>query len=122
MYLFACGFIQKFGEKVAINVREANNQQVRDFTIKIAGDKLLRVTLWPEFAHAVLSDSSFVAVEGKFTQSGDQQQFLNISADKLHVDGVTYQKNDTREVVNQQPAAEQESVVPAAASSDSAPF
>lgn len=98
-YLYADGFIQKFGDKPAVTERDANGQTVRDCTIKIAGDKLVRLTIWPEFSEVKLGAGYLVFCEGAFSASGDNNQFLNISVTNIVT--VPGAKKAEREVVNQ---------------------
>jgi hypothetical protein len=100
VYLVAAGFIQKFPNKDAVSVREANGQKVRDITIKAVGSqKLIRVTVWPEFESVDLGEGYYVAVEGKYSASGDNGQFHNISAARIFA--APSGKKAEREVVNQ---------------------
>jgi hypothetical protein len=98
-YLFADGFVQKFGDKPAVVEREANGQTVRSCTIKIAGDKLIQLTLWPEFAEVKLGAGYYVACEGAYSASGDNNQFHNISVTNIIT--APGAKRIEREVVNQ---------------------
>jgi hypothetical protein len=110
-YAVLVGIVQKFGDKDVVAEKEANNVTLREFTVKAAGSqKLVRVTLWPEFAHVPIEAGDSFLGEGKFTQSeGKNMTFLNLSATVVHVNGKKYGKQDveTDEVVNR-PAADAE--------------
>lgn len=92
-YLSVVGFVQ-----FEVNERDANGQDVRDFSVKPSGsDKLIRVTLWPEFSHAPVEVGDFVGAEGAFTRStfndkdtGEKRESLQINANKLNVNGKRY--------------------------------
>lgn len=84
-YASAAGFVQ-----FDVNDKEANGQDIREFTIRAVGtQKLVKVTLWPEFAHVPVEKGYFVAVDGKFTQSlgqapdGSPREYLNLSASNI---------------------------------------
>jgi hypothetical protein len=115
-YLVASGFVQKFGDKDAVTTREANGKTVRNVTIKAVGSqKLIQVTFWPELAGVELGEGYFVAVEGKYSTSGDQNQFHNISAYRA-VSIPSGPRLEEHEVVNQGGDSQA-----AAASSDDGP-
>lgn len=100
-YPGAAGFVQQFGaDKPAVTTREVNNQTIREFTIKALGSqKLIKVTLWPEFAGTEINAGDFVAVEGKMTvNEKNGVTYFNLSASKL-AKGVSCAKAD-RQVVN----------------------
>lgn len=97
-YLYADGFIQKFGDKPAVNVREANGQTVRDVTIKSNKEMLIRITLWPELDDVELGEGYWLAVEGAYSSSGDNNQFHNISA--KYAVSLSGKSSKEREVVN----------------------
>lgn len=72
--------------------REANGQSVRDITIKALGtQKLVRITVWPEFSGVALKKGDFVSVDGKYEVSmgqgtdGGQREYINVSATQLAV-------------------------------------
>ena len=105
-YASAEGFVQ-FDPKV----REANGQEVTDYTIKTPGTEgiLIRVTVWPELAVKGLEKGDWLAVDGKLSvssytdQSGAPRQTVQISASSLaFVKGV---KRADRPVVNADNAA-----------------
>lgn len=102
VYADAAGWIQKFGDKPAVNERDYNGGIVRDFTIKaVGGNKLVRISVFPEF-DCVIPEDAFIAVEGKFTKREHEgNTYLNITASKLAVDGKTIRKSE-RTVSNQQ--------------------
>lgn len=88
--------------------RDANGQNVRDIAIKPAnGDpnKLIRVTLWPEFDHAPVEQGDAVMADGAFSRStytasdGSKKESLQINASKLNVNGKRYDPQG-REVVS----------------------
>lgn len=112
-YPGVAGFVQKFGDKPAVTERDANGQKVRGFTIKAFGSqKLVSVTVWPEFAAVKIGAGDVVFAEGKFKTSGDNNQFLNLSASKLAV--IPGAVRVEAEVVNAAPAS--------SATSDDSPF
>lgn len=119
-YLYADGFIQKFGEKPAVTEREANGQTVRDCTIKIAGDKLIRLTIWPEFAEVKLGPGYLVFCEGAYSASGDNNQFHNISVTNIVT--VPGAKRTEREVVNQPEASADAAEETSTSQTDDVPF
>lgn len=81
-YAVAMGFVQ-FDPKD----KEVNGQAVRDITIKAAGSqKLIGITLWPEYAGVEVKKGDFVAVDGKFSSSlgqkkstGETVEYISIS-------------------------------------------
>lgn len=88
-YASACGFIQ--WEPVT---RQANNQEVREFSIKTPGTDgvLIRVTVWPELQTPnvlELQEGDFVAVDGKLNvgsyegKDGETRTSVQISASKI---------------------------------------
>lgn len=60
---------------------------IRTFTIEtIPFDTKLKVTLWPELAHANVSKGDFVAIRGKYTLAEvDGEVYQNLSASTLAV-------------------------------------
>lgn len=107
-YLVAAGIVQKFPDKPAVAERDVNGQAVRDITIKTVSQKLVRITVWPEFASLVLGEGYFVFAEGEYKASGDNNQFHNVSAFRIGAFPCAVKAD--REVVNQpepsEPAAE----------------
>ena len=99
-YVSVVGFVQ-----FDVQEREAADQQVREFSVKPQGEptKLIRVTLWPEFAHAAVEKGDFVAAEGAFTRDtytandGTKKTSLQISANKLNVNGQRFNPADDGE-------------------------
>lgn len=87
VYAAADGFVQ-FDPRT----REANGQTVRDVTIKQFGSqKLIYITVWPEFDDTEINKGDFVAVDGlyssrvKQTDDGSPKEYINISAGSLVV-------------------------------------
>lgn len=119
-YLYADGFIQKFGDKPAVVERDANGQTVRSCTIKIAGDKLIQLTLWPEFADVKLGAGYLVFCEGAYSASGDNNQFHNISVTNIVT--VPGAKKIEREVVNQPESSGDAGESSSSAQTDEVPF
>lgn len=101
-YVTVDGLIQQFGDKAAVTSRDINGQTVREFTIKANGSqKLVRITLWPEFDSVEVNAGDFVCVDGKYNVSEkDGRTFYNLTANKLAV--VPGVQKAAREVVNQQ--------------------
>lgn len=106
-YASAAGFVQ-----FDVNEKEANGQEIREFTIRAVGtQKLVKVTLWPEFADVPVEKGDFVAVDGKFTQSlgqapdGSPREYLNLSASMIVV--TPGEKRAEREVVTKSGAKAQ---------------
>lgn len=117
-YLVVSGFVQKFPDKDAVVTKDANGQKVREFTVKAVGSqKLVRISVWPEFAAQEIKDGDFVNAEGKFSQSEGSggTMFFNLSASKLTVTPGAVRAD--REVVNQKP-----SETSTATQSDDIPF
>lgn len=102
VYVGQAGFVQFDPQK-----RDANGQQVVDFTIKTIGKPVLvRVTLWPELkAGFGVQKGDFVGVEGTFTQStyqdseGTQKTSNNINAYNLNINGQRIEREE-RDVVS----------------------
>lgn len=87
VYASADGFVQ-FDPRT----REVNNQTVRDVTIKSTGaQKLIGITLWPEWDDVEINKGDFVAVDGSYTvrtvqgDDGGTKEYHNISAGSLAV-------------------------------------
>ena len=82
------------------NEREYDGGQLRDISIKPSnGDpnKLIRVTLWPEWSHVPVEQGDLVAADGVFTRDtytandGTKKTSLQISAKKyVNVNGKRY--------------------------------
>ena len=86
-YAGAAGFVQ-----FDPNVKEANGQTIREVTIKAVGSqKLIKITLWPEWDAVAVAKGDFVAADGKFSQNlgqapdGSPREYLGISASSLVV-------------------------------------
>jgi len=100
-YASAEGFVQ-----FEPTERDANEQQVVDYTIKTPGTDgiLIRVTVWPELQGAEIEKGDWIAVDGKlnigsFTdRSGNPRQSVQISATSLAVVKAVPRKD--RQVVN----------------------
>jgi hypothetical protein len=105
------GFIQKFGDKPAIEAAEAGGKPIRRFTLRALGDKgtLISVTVWPDHSDVAIGEGDLVFVEGKLTtnvsqkQDGSSVQYVNLSATSLVV--IPQAAKAAREVVNQTAAA-----------------
>lgn len=118
-FLGAGGFIQKFGDKEAVNTRDVNGQTVRDFTIKVFGSqKLVRITVWPEFKNVEINEGSVVFVDGKFRQSEGQNGRVFYSIDAKDLVVIPGSPREDREVVNQPTSSSQS----AGAQDDDIPF
>lgn len=102
-YLVAAGFVQKFKDKPAVSERDVNGQTVRDITIKTVSQKLVRITIWPELLAPEIKEGYWVACEGKYSASGDNNQFHNVSAYRMVVQAGAGRTE--RDVVNQAPAS-----------------
>lgn len=81
-YASAAGFVQ-----FDVNEKEVNGQDIREFVIRTIGSqKLLKVTLWPEWKDVPVEKGDFVAVDGKYEQSlgqaadGTPREYLSITA------------------------------------------
>jgi len=101
-YASAFGFVQFDPVE-----REANGQNVIDYTIKTPGAEgaLVRITVWPELQGDKIEKGDFLAVDGKLTLSsyqkdGETRQSIQISAKSLAT--LTGRKQADREVVNSQ--------------------
>lgn len=102
-YVSASGFIQ-----FDPNKREANGQDIVDFTLKTPGTDgiLIRVTVWPELqTDAVLGavKGDFLAADGKLTigeyqKDGQTHQSVQISASQVAI--LKGEVRAPREVVN----------------------
>lgn len=72
--------------------REVNGKSVTDITVKAIGSqKLVKITVWPDFEELSLKKGFFVAADGKFEsrmgqkQDGSPVEYLNLSAKDLFV-------------------------------------
>lgn len=100
-YYTVAGFVQKFGDKPAIETREVSGQNIREFTVKAIGtQKLVRITLWPEFNGVTIDKGLFVVADGKFSTSEgtNGRQFYNLSATELAT--LRVQERAERDTVN----------------------
>jgi len=111
-YASAIGFVQ-----FPPNDREANGQNVREFTIKTPGTDgiLIRITVWPELqTQAVLEavKGDLVAADGKLTigsykaKDGEERTSVQISATALAI--TKGEARAEREVVNEGASESQE--------------
>jgi hypothetical protein len=86
-YASAAGFIQ-----FPVEEKEVNGKDLREFVIRgLGSQKLIKVTLWDEWAATEVKKGDFVAVDGKFESSlgqakdGSQREYLQITAYSLIV-------------------------------------
>lgn len=100
-YVVAAGIVQQFKDKPAVTEREVSSQTVREFTIKAVGSqKLIKVTLFPEFADVAIEKGTGVFVDGKYTvNTQGERTYYNLTATSIAV--VPPVKKAQREVVNQ---------------------
>lgn len=105
-YVSANGFVQFDPVE-----REANGQNIVDYTIKTPGTDgvLVRVTVWPELQGDKIEKGDFLAVDGKLTigsyvKDGESRQSIQISATQLAV--LKGRKRAEREVVNKKSASQ----------------
>src|SRR3954471_14506534 len=100
-YATAVGFVQ-----FKVEERDVNGQTVRDVTIRTPGTdgKLIRITLWPEYAAQEVALGDFIAVDGDVTtREHEGKTYVNMNASKLVVfEGATRLE---REVVSRKPAS-----------------
>jgi single-stranded DNA-binding protein len=111
-YVSANGFIQFDPIE-----REANGQDIIDFTIKTPGTDgiLIRVTVWPELqtdAVVAAKKGDFLAVDGKltigeYTKDGESRKSVQISSNQIAV--LLGEQKAEREVVNEPEEAASES-------------
>lgn len=115
-YMVVGGYIQKFPDKPAVATREVNDQEVRDFTVRALGSqKLIRVTLWPEFGHAEVSEGDLIHSEGALNVSENNgRTYYSINARWLNVNGERIDAN--------RDDSPQRSSKPASVSTEDAPF
>lgn len=101
------GLIQQFGDNPAVVTRDANGQSVRDVTIKAVGSqKLIRLTVWPEYAGVEFGKGYKMEGEGALTVSEgkDGKTYYNISVSTLLPPIAPLPKAD-KQVVNATAAA-----------------
>ena len=86
-YMVASGIVQ-FDPKI----RDVNGQTVRDVVVKAIGSqKLVSITIWPEFADTAINKGDFVTADGKLNVSlgqdkqGNSREYLSVSASALVV-------------------------------------
>lgn len=106
-YAVVAGFVQFDPRK-----REVNGKTVTDVTIKAVGSqKLISITIWPEFGDVAIEKGDFLAADGKFSTSlgqgkdGAQREYINLSPSAL---GVTpgLKKTETNVVQKAAPASD----------------
>ena len=100
-YGSAAGFIQ-----FPVNEKEVNGQDIREFVIRAVGSqKMIKITLWPEWEDVVVDEGDFVAVDGKYEVSlgqgrdGSQREFVQITPYKIVVTKGETRKENERKVV-----------------------
>lgn len=120
VWIVSMGMIQQFkkdGEYKPVSVtKDVSGQSVTEFTIKSTSQKLITVSLWPEFAALVphIVKGAGVFVEGKLRENvSNGVTYYNLTASQIaFVSPVT---RTEREVVNaQQPVAAAAAAAPAA--------
>ncbi len=86
-YAVAAGIVQ-----FDVNEKEANGQNIREVTIKtFTSQKLIKVTLWPEFDGVDVKKGDTLFVDGKYNVSlgqgkdGSQREYVSISATQVAV-------------------------------------
>lgn len=106
VYGSAAGFIQKFGDKPAIEIGEAAGKTIRRFTIRAFGSQaLISVTVWPDHEAVAINEGDLVFCDGKVTTNvsqkadGSSVTYINLSASALKV--VPQEAKAARQVVNQ---------------------
>lgn len=102
-YVGAAGFVQ-----FDPITREANGQEVFEFSIKTSGSdgRLIRITVWPELqtpAVLMVEKGDYVAVDGKlnvgtYEKDGETRSSIQISATAIAV--LKGEAKARREVVN----------------------
>lgn len=101
-YLVVSGFVQKFGDKPAVERKDVNGSTVIEFTIKAIGtQKLLKVSAWADsFEDFTVNAGDFVAVDGEYKQreGTNGTVFHNLTAYSVVVSPQVAKKE--REVVN----------------------
>ena len=106
-YAVVSGTVQQFKDKPVVTEREVSNQTVRDFTIKSTGNqKLVRVTLFPEWEDVEIVKGASVMVEGRATTNErNGTTYYNITASSSLVVTPPARRKE-REVVNKSGAGE----------------
>jgi hypothetical protein len=80
-YAGAAGFVQ-FDPRE----KDVNGQEIRELTIKAFGtQKLIQITLWPEYAGVEVKKGDFVAVDGKFTSSLGQKRTTGETVEYIQI-------------------------------------
>lgn len=82
-YATVVGFVQ-----FDVDEREVNGQTIRDITVKTPGTegKLVRVTVWPEYAGVDIERGDFVAADGTVTvREHNGKEYTNLNAKSLAV-------------------------------------
>lgn len=101
-YVVIQGQVQQFKDKPVIAEREVSGGTVRDFTVKTSpGQKLVRVTLFPEFDDVEITKGAFISADGRYSvNESNGNTYYNLTASSLVV--VPAVSKAPREVVNQQ--------------------
>lgn len=101
-YVTVVGQVQQFKDQPVIKEREVSGGTVRDFTIKTSpGQKLVRITLFPEFDSVEIGKGDFISADGRYSvNESNGKTYYNLTASSLVV--VPAVKKAAREVVNQQ--------------------
>lgn len=86
-YAVAAGIVQ-----FDVVEKEAADQDIREVTIKtFTSQKLIKITLWPEFADVEVQKGDTVFVDGKYKVSlgqakdGGEREYVSISATQISV-------------------------------------
>ena len=111
VYIVTIGMVQQFKRdnewQPVVRSNDVNGQTVSSFTIKTISQKLISVSLWPEFAHLTphISKGALVGVEGKLREeTKNGVTYYNLSASAISVCAPVARQE--REVVNAQPSAD----------------
>lgn len=126
VYIVSIGMVQQFKKdgnwQPVVRTNDVNGQAVSSFTIKTITQKLISVSLWPEFAHLVphIAKGALVGVEGKLREeTKNGVTYYNLSASSISVCAPVQRVE--REVVNAQPVAQPAAVAPEAQPAAAAP-
>lgn len=94
------GFVQFLPRDLTVG-----GQDVRSVSVRQTGSgRLVSVTIWPEFEHVEINEGDFIAADGSlFENTKDDKVYLNLSAQKLFVNGHLEQPV-RQEVVRKSPA------------------
>lgn len=100
-YVVVAGVVQQFKDKPVVTERPVSEQTVREFTIKAVGSqKLVRITLFPEFEDVEIVKGASVVADGKYTvNENGGKTYYNLTATALSITPPI--KRGEREVVNQ---------------------